>query len=167
MEWTVERIKTELDRLSLSKDDIFDIPVTINGRLSKVLAKVSHLPKDGKYYPAKMDFSKRILECTDENILKVIAHEWSHYWITKCTGVLCGHDEIFEKVAIEMGGFPSAFISIPEIPQNRYKYNVYCDKCKKLIMRYKRKGKFLKMMDNGSDLKSLCCDNSCYYTTEF
>ena len=60
--FTLEMIKAELNRLSASVGDEFDIPVSINGRLTRTLGRVIQHTCAGHCESERMEFSKQFLE---------------------------------------------------------------------------------------------------------
>ena len=97
--FSVEDIKKELNKLSAIVDDEFNIPVGINGRLTRTLGRVHIERSDGVWYPVRMEFSRQFLESsTDASIISVIQHEWCHYYVAKSTGESHGHDNVFKNM---------------------------------------------------------------------
>lgn len=156
MNWTLENIIKECERLSSIKKDTFSIPVSLNGRLSKTLGRVHHSQNNitGVLTPTKMEFSKKFLEiASDEEVKKVIAHEWAHYYLTKTTKENHGHDAMFNALSSEMGGNTGTSIKIENFRET-YKYTVYCSDCGKVVGGYARAGKTVK---NPHLFKTNCC----------
>ena len=94
MSWTVDRITAKCAEFSAMVGDTYDCPIALNGRLSRTLGRVILGTERGRVIPTKMEFSNT---STDASIVTVIGHEWSHYYVTKTTGVTHRHDEEFKK----------------------------------------------------------------------
>ncbi len=160
MEWSLENIIQECNRLSSLKKDTFSIPVYLNNRLTKTLGRVVYIANKNKEITSIkcMEISTRFLTYGSyEEVKKVIAHEWSHYYLNKTTKVSHGHDSMFNRLAEEMGGNTGRSIEIKDLPKKEYKYNVYCSKCGELIAQYYRAGKFVQHPELA---KSKCCNSS-------
>lgn len=156
MKWTLENIIKECERLSAIKEDTFSIPVLLNGRLSKTLGRVHFTQSNinGELSPLKMEFSKKFLEIgSNEEIKKVIAHEWAHYYLTKTTKENHGHDNAFNRLSAEMGGNTGTSLEIENFKET-YKYIAYCEECGAMAGGYARAGKVVK---TPYLYKSRCC----------
>jgi predicted SprT family Zn-dependent metalloprotease len=127
-------------KISVSMEDAFDIPVLINGRLTKTLGRVFFEFQSGKYIPTRMEISKKLLEtASDEDIIKVIKHEWAHYMVIKNTGEDHGHDSVFKAMCARIdctNDGPTTHIEGEE--EEVYKYTVICNTCKKTVGGYTR-----------------------------
>lgn len=144
----MEDIKKELNRLSVKVGDVFDIPVAINGRLTRTLGRVHSECCNGVWYPIRMEFSKQFLESsTEECILSVIQHEWAHYYVTKDTGESHGHDKVFKAVCARIGctnDRTKTKVERTTSASSIYKYQVYCPTCDEFISGFTRMCKTLK-----------------------
>lgn len=150
--WAVEDIKKECDRLSAMVGDIFDIPIRINGRLTRTLGRVMCSKKEGIWYADSMEISRQLLETsTDESIISVIEHEWCHYYTAKLTGENHGHDKVFKATCARVGctndGVSTA-VNRTVSESAIYKYQVYCPKCDEFISGYSRMNSTLKNLKN-------------------
>lgn len=147
--FTLEEIKAELNRLSEMVGDTFDIPVMINGRLTRTLGRVVMTINRGTGYckNERMEFSKQMLETsTRESIISVIQHEWCHYMVTKETHQDHGHDRIFKAMCARIGCDNDKTTTKVErtVAANKlYKYTIWCDTCKQDIGGYSRMNKTL------------------------
>jgi predicted SprT family Zn-dependent metalloprotease len=143
-----EDIIKELNKLSFSVKDNFDIPVIVNSRLTKTLGRVFSECHNEVWVPVRMEFSKQLLEtATEESILSVIQHEWVHYYVTKDTGKDHGHDAIFKAMCARIGCENSATTTKVDriISEDKvYKYQMYCPTCNKYISGFSRMCKTLK-----------------------
>ncbi len=148
MMFTMEDIKKELNRLSAIVGDTFDIPVTINGRLTRTLGRVHSECHNGVWFPVRMEFSKQFLESsTEECILSVIQHEWAHYFVTKDTGESHGHDATFKAMCARVGcanDKTKTKVERTVSESSLYKYQVYCPTCDAFIGGYNRMCRTLK-----------------------
>ena len=155
MAYSLERIKKELNRLSAMVGDEFDIPVSINGRLTKTLGRVFEESMNDVWFPIKMEFSRQFLETSaDECIESVIAHEWSHYYTTKRTGESHGHDNTFKATCAMVGCTNDGMKTKVERTvgeKELFKYVVYCPTCEESI------GQFTRMCNTLKNIKHCTC----------
>ena len=148
---TTMQIRKMCKGLSNSKGDKFDIDVTINSRLRTTLGRVlSTEYTDGTFEPLELQISEKLLlNATDEEIDKVIKHEWVHYYLLKTTAKNHTHDSIeFIELAEEVGGSTGATTEIESYTQT-YKYIVKCPCCGKEYG-YNRKCKIINDIEHYS-----------------
>ena len=130
----------------------FDISVTINGRLTTTLGRCrSRKVNEEEILPFEIQFSKKFLESSpDTDIIAVIQHEWAHYYATKSTKEPHGHDNYFKDICARIGcqNDQRQFKGIaPNETERRFKYEVHCDKCNKVVATYNRMCATLKNLD--------------------
>lgn len=163
--FTLEMIKTELNKLSNSVGDTFDIPVSINARLTRTLGRVMQYKQGKKCWSDRMEFSKQFLETsTDESIISVIQHEWAHYYVTKITGENHGHDVEFKKVCAMIGctnDKTETKVERTVAEESLSKYVVYCPSCGEPIGGFSRMCPTLKNLDRCTCGK--CGSGDLYY----
>lgn len=145
--FTIERIRTELNKLSMA-DGLGKIivPIEINGRLTRAMGRVK-FRRDGYadygYSPIKIEFARRLVEnASDDDVIQVIKHEYAHYYILMMTGINHGHDEVFKCKCAEIGcthDKPANYVE--NFDKAESKYEVWCDDCQEIIGRYARKCK--------------------------
>ena len=149
--FNLEMVKAELDKLSESVGDTFDIPVSINGRLTRTLGRVIQHVNDGFCLSERMEFSRQFLETsTDVSIKDVIAHEWAHYYATKSTGGHHGHDAYFKKVCAMIGCTNDKTVTKVErtVSESKlFKYQVWCPTCQEYIAGLSRMCNSLRHID--------------------
>ena len=149
--FNLEMVKAELDKLSESVGDTFDIPVSINGRLTRTLGRVIQHVNDGFCLSERMEFSRQFLETsTDVSIKDVIAHEWAHYYATKSTGEHHGHDAYFKKVCAMIGCTNDKTVTKVErtVSESKlFKYQVWCPTCQEYIAGLSRMCNSLRHID--------------------
>ena len=149
--FNLEMVKAELDKLSESVGDTFDIPVSINGRLTRTLGRVIQHVNDGFCLSERMEFSRQFLETsTDASIKDVIAHEWAHYYATKSTGEHHGHDAYFKKVCAMIGCTNDKTVTKVErtVSESKlFKYQVWCPTCQEYIAGLSRMCNSLRHID--------------------
>ena len=157
MYMTLNEIKVELNRLSESLGDTFDIEVSVNGRLTRTLGRVTMVGSKARgYEPTKMEFSKELLEtATDESILEVCRHEFAHYYITKTTRENHGHDAQFKALCQRLGGGDGkTSTKVNRTVEVQNKYDTFCTSCGKSTGGFSRAGKRVK---NPELYHSCCC----------
>ena len=164
--FTLEMIQSELNRLSESVGDTFNIPVSINARLTRTLGRVMQHTCGGHCTSDRMEFSKQFLETsTEESIKSVIAHEWAHYYATKITGESHGHDAYFKKVCAMVGctnDKPQTKVERTVSEEKLSKYVVYCSDCGEAIGYFSRMCATLQNIDQCSCKR--CGGAKLYYT---
>ena len=152
--YTIERIQEEIERACEKAEVPLIVPIVINGRLRRVLGRVSYVYDHyDEVVPTKIEFSKFFLDTTsDEDIRSVILHETAHYIVAMRTGEKHGHDDFFRSVCQEIGtSFNKASIENLErtVPESQlYKYIIYCPNCKIIVGRKHRKCKVLNEIQN-------------------
>ena len=157
---TLNQIKAELNRLSSLVGDDFNIEVSINGRLTRTLGRVTMFgSKANGYDPIKMEFSRQLLEtATDESILEFARHEWAHYYLTKTTRENHGHNAEFKALCQRVGGGDGkTSTKVERTVDVTNKYDVFCTCCGKLVGGYSRAGKTVKQPEL---FQSGCCQAS-------
>lgn len=163
MEWNVGKITEELKALSERMGDEFDIPVSVNGRLTRSLGRTFHTyDSKGFAAPLKMDFSKSFLDsATSKNIIEVIKHEWAHYYLVKTTGKSHGHDYLFKVLCAKIGAPGETKIKVEYInaenhnKPKQYKYELFCTDCGKMVGGYSTSA--AKAVKNPEQYTSGCC----------
>jgi predicted SprT family Zn-dependent metalloprotease len=163
--WTVEKLTAECQKLSDKFNDKFDIPVTINGRLTTTLGRCRAMRVNSEdILPCEIQFSKRFLEnSSDVDIIGVIQHEWAHYYATKSTKAPHGHDSYFKEICAKIGcqNDQRQFKGIAPDSEQKFKYEVYCGDCGKLVATYDRMCPTLKNIR--SCRCGLCNGKALYY----
>lgn len=149
--FSMEDIKKELNRLSAMVGDKFDIPVSINGRLTRTLGRVHSECHNDVWFPVRMEFSRQFLESsTDASIISVIQHEWAHYYVTKNTGESHGHDATFKAMCARVGctnDTPSTKVERTVSESKLFKYQVWCPTCQEYISGLSRMCNSLRYID--------------------
>ena len=152
--YDIDKIKARCEELSAAVSDTFDIPVQLNGRLTRTLGRVHQEKRGEKWHSVKMEISKALLAtATDESVRSVIDHEWAHYYVTKLTGESHGHDAEFKKVCAMIGCSNNGVVTRVErtvADSAMYKYVVRCNSCGKEIGYYTRMCNTLKNLDHCS-----------------
>jgi len=153
MSYDLNRIKLEMKEVCRKANVEFNIPVRLNGRLSRTLGRVHQECHNGTWEPVSVEFSKQLLEtASDESIRDVILHETAHVIATIRTGESCGHNSYFKKVCAEIGTTNDGTTTKVErtvSEETLQKYSLYCDGgCGgKFLGGYSRMGKNLKNLD--------------------
>ena len=106
MSYDLNRIKMEFNEVCRKAGTPCDVPIRLNGRLTRTLGRVFHQcdVTSGVWYSTHVEFSKQLLEtASDKSIRDVILHECAHFIVTARTGENHGHDAAFKKVCAEIG----------------------------------------------------------------
>ena len=157
--WTIDRIKRELQKLCAADHIILDVPVSINGRLTRAMGRVCYEVISDIYVPKRIEFSRNLIEnASDEDIIQVIKHEYVHYFlITEDPTVNHHHDAVFKCKCAEVGcthDKASQHVEGFRDAEAKSKYEVWCVDCCKLIGTYSRK---CKTLNNISSCKCGVC----------
>ena len=139
----IKEITAYCEKLSEKVNDTFDVPVYLNGRLTKTLGRAfCENAGDDVWYPTRLEFSKRFLETSTEECIKsVIEHEWAHYYTVKRTSENHGHDAEFKATCRMIGctnDGTKTHVDRTVAEEFLHKYTVYCPKCDKAIGFYDR-----------------------------
>ena len=141
--YNLNRIEERCCELSDFMGDTFDIPIVLNGRLSRTLGQVIQQSNaDGKWESTRMEFSKSfIASATDKCAEAVIDHEWAHYYATKTTGEPHGHDAVFKRICEMIGCTNDGIKTRVEYTQGAkspFRYNIHCNDCGETIGQFAR-----------------------------
>ena len=149
--YDIKRIEARCKELSAKVNDTFNIPVELNGRLTRTLGRVTQMQAGKIWKSTKMEISKALLAtATDESVEAVIDHEWAHYYVTKSTGEYHGHDSAFKRVCAMIGCTNDGTQTRVERTVSEsamYKYVVRCNNCNEDIAFYTRMCSTLKNID--------------------
>jgi predicted SprT family Zn-dependent metalloprotease len=159
MSWTIDRIKEELQKLCAADHITLDVPVSINGRLTRVMGRVGFKVISDIYVPKCIEFSRNLIEnASDEDIIQVIKHEYVHYFLSiEDPTVNHHHDAVFKYKCAEIGcthDKASQYVKGFRDEEAKAKYEVWCVDCCKLIGTYARK---CKTLNNISSCKCRVC----------
>lgn len=144
--WTVDAIKAEIESFIEYANEIVgdipsakDVPVEIDGRLSKTMAYFMWETVDGKLVPNKFKFAKNLfLDYNKEQIIDTIKHEIVHYIVNLRYQKNMGHNETFLQFCKILG--VSQEIYFKESPNKVVvppRYNIKCGDCGAIILRKK------------------------------
>lgn len=158
----INDVKNLLIELSTSKGDSFDIPVEVNGRLTRTLGRVviQQTTRAGvtTAKPIKMEFSRQMLETVcEEDIISIIKHEWCHYYLCKVYQKNFGHNAVFKELCESIGTSGTTSMSVNRVVEVKSKYDVVCKCCGKVLGHYSRACKTTK---NPEIYTSKCCGSS-------
>lgn len=146
--WTIERVKNELEKLCAADHITLDVPVEINGRLTRAMGRVKYIvASEDVYLPTKIEFARNLIENTsDEDILQVIKHEYVHYFLFMTDPTTNhNHDAVFKRKCDTIGCTHSNRAQRVEgFAKEQTKYEVWCEDCEECIGTYSRMCKTLK-----------------------
>lgn len=136
--YNINAVREKCQQLSAAVGDEFDIPVVLNKRLTRTLGQVVQDQEGEKWYSTSLEISKTFLSVANEEDFKnVIEHEWVHYYLTKVTGKLHGHDAEFKKMCARIGCTHDSKTLATEL-ELPYKYTIHCHSCGKDIGGFSR-----------------------------
>lgn len=145
--FTIERVIDELNKLCAADHISLDVPVEINGRLTRAMGRVKYIvASEDVYLPEKIEFARNLLEnASDEDILQVIKHEYVHYFLFVTDPTTNhNHDAVFKRKCAEINCTHSKSAQHVEGFRDesaKSKYEVWCTDCNKIIGTYARKCK--------------------------
>lgn len=156
--WTVNQITKYCEELCGRAGYAFDIPVTVNARLTRTLGRFmySHNRVTELITPVRIEISKQLLEtASDASVRSVIEHECAHYLVARQTGVQHGHDKVFQAACALIGcENDKPTTEVERVVDVRSKYEVHCDVCNEVVGEYSRWCKTLSLIDH-------CTCNKC------
>lgn len=123
-----------------------DMPVRINGRISRALGRCCFRPGDGGTY-IHLELSQRFVEQVPfEEIRQVLLHEAAHLVEILYAGEKTGHDETFRKICAYLGcnGDESVIKTTMHM-----KYEATCPRCGNLCYNASRRTKKWERMKQG------------------
>ena len=140
MSYDLNRIKLEMNEVCRKANVKFDIPVRLNGKLTRTLGRVHQECHNGVWEPVSVEFSKQLLEtASDKSIRDVILHETAHVIATIRTGESCGHNSYFKKVCAEIGTTNDGIATeVERTVAKSSKYEIFCPTCHKTIAEYSK-----------------------------
>ena len=149
MSYDLNKIKLEMKEVCRKANVKFDIPVRLNGRLTRTLGRVHQECHNGIWEPISVEFSKQLLEtASDKSIRDVILHETAHVIATIRTGESCGHNSYFKKVCAEIGTTNDGIATeVERTVAKSSKYEIFCPTCHKTIGEYSRMCKTIRYID--------------------
>lgn len=149
---TIEQAKEICENLSALASDTFNIPVLVNGRLTRSLGRCISQRVNGKVTPTKIEISQQLLEtATYESIKSVVEHEWVHYYVTKITGEKHGHDAVFKHYCSKFGVTnDGCSTEVERTVEVKSKYEIFCRNCGALCGKRSRACQLTKFPHNYS-----------------
>ena len=151
MAYDLARVRTEFNEICRKAGTPCDVPISLNGRLTRTLGRVHHQldATSGLWYSTSVEFSKQLLETSsDKSISDVIKHEAAHYIVTARTGESHGHDAAFKKVCAEIGTTNDGTTTkVERIVEVHSKYEVFCPTCNKMLGGFSRMCKTIQYID--------------------
>ena len=142
MSYDLNRIKMEFNEVCRKAGTPCDVPIRLNGRLTRTLGRVFHQcdVTSGVWYSTHVEFSKQLLEtASDKSIRDVILHECAHFIVTARTGESHGHDAACKKVCAEIGTTNDGIATeVERTVAKSSKYEIFCPTCHKTISEYSR-----------------------------
>lgn len=141
--YTEKEITLKYKKLAQELGEVFNVPVAINGRLTKTLGRVKYSIRNDKIFPYIIEISKQLLEnATRESIDEVLIHEFCHWYLAETTHENHGHDKVFKELCQRLGGGSGKthadHIEYLTEASARYKYQCFCEKCGKEVAHYSR-----------------------------
>ena len=158
MNMTLEQIKEIANEYAAKVGMTLDIPVVINGRLTRTLGCVRSVrnTRTGYVEATQMDISRQMLDtCSEDSIRSVIGHEVAHYVVIQETHASHGHDAVFKAACARLGvENDKPATEVERVVAVHSKYEVWCDTCNENVGNYSRMCKTLQNL-------AFCTCNKC------
>ena len=86
----------------------------------------------------------------------LLIHEYLHYYCNSITKRNNGHNKFFKECCLKSGISPNATFKYNSENNKveKYKYKIYCSKCKKIVCMHARKDAAIRKVNN---YVSKCC----------
>ena len=145
--WTVDDIKLVIDEIASRWNYPCNIKIEISKRATKRMGAFFYTLINGSY--------------SKEVVREVIIHEYLHYYCDLSTNKSNGHNKFFKKCCLASGiSDNTTFKYFNEENNNKkYKYKIYCSKCRKLVCVHVRKDATIRKV---SSYISKCCNARLY-----
>ena len=128
--------------------DKYHIEVSINPRLSTTLGRCKYVNR----FPSKIELSAKFLAgATDKEIIDVIYHEAAHALVMIETREIHHHDACFKAMCKRIGTTNDKTqmkVEFMAEEPKMFKYHVICNKCGKIVGKYRRAGNVVKNCEN-------------------
>ena len=165
--WTIEEINKELIDIGVKLDYPTNLKVEISSRATKRMGAFFYRREEGLIVPIKFVFAKRLIDGSypEDVVREVIIHEYIHYYCDTKTGVSNGHNKLFKSMCLKCGIRDKATFKYKSINEeifnkNTKLYNIYCNKCHRLVCVHKRRDAAERKVKG---YISKCCNSKLYY----
>lgn len=161
--WTVDDIKLVIDEIASRWNYPCNIKIEISKRATKRMGAFFYKRNGNNIIPIKFVFAYTLINgsYSKEVVREVIIHEYLHYYCDLSTNKSNGHNKFFKKCCLASGiSDNTTFKYFNEENNNKkYKYKIYCSKCRKLVCVHVRKDATIKKV---SSYISKCCNARLY-----
>ena len=161
--WSISDIKIIINEISEKWNYPCNIKIEISKRTKKRMGAFFYKKYNNKIVPLKFVFAEDLINGRyNEDIVKeVIIHEYLHYYCDLSTNKSNGHNKFFKKCCLASGiSDNTTFKYFNEENNNKkYKYKIYCSKCRKLVCVHVRKDATIRKV---SSYISKCCNARLY-----
>lgn len=142
--WSVLEIKIIINEIAEKWNYPCNIKVEISKRAKKRMGAFFYRKDKNRIIPLKFVFAEVLVNGTysEEIVREVIIHEYLHYYCNTITNINNGHNKFFKDCCIKSGISSSTtfkYSSKSKLDLDKYKYKIYCSKCKKLVCMHARK----------------------------
>lgn len=165
--WTVQDIKLIINEISQKWNYPCDIKIEISKRAKKRMGAFFYKNDGRKITPIKLVFAECLINGSykEEIVKEVIIHEYLHYYCDTSTNINNGHNRFFKMCCIKSGISNSTTFKYNNenyINMEKYKYKIYCSRCKKLVCMHVRKDaakRKIRLYISKCCKEKLYCDN--------
>lgn len=132
--YNLNRVKNEFYEACKSQGMELELPIYLNGRLTRTLGRVTMVRKAGKVSLKDVEFSKQLIETASDSCIRdVILHEAAHAIATYKSGENHGHDEYFKSICHKLGTTNDGVATeVERTVEVKDKYEVFCPTCGKI-----------------------------------
>ena len=156
--WCITDIKIIINEISQKWNYPCDIKIEISKRAKKRMGAFFYKKYNNKIEPLKFVFAEELLngKYSEEVVKEVIIHEYLHYYCNTITNSNNGHNKFFKDCCIKSGISSSTTFKYNSENNKveKYKYKIYCSKCKKIVCMHARKDAAIRKVNN---YISKCC----------
>lgn len=162
--WTIDDIKLVVDKIANRWNYPCNIKIEISKRATKRMGAFFYKRNGKNIIPIKFVFAYTLINGTysEQVVREVIIHEYLHYYCDLSTNKSNGHNKFFKECCIASGISDSTTFKYFNEENNndtKYKYKIYCSKCKKMVCVRARKDAAKRKVNS---YISKCCNGRLY-----
>ena len=156
--WEINAIRFIINEISKIWNYPCGINIEISKRVTKRMGAFFYKNTGNNIIPIKFVFSYTLINGSypEEVVKEVIIHEYLHYYCNSITKRNNGHNKFFKECCLKSGISPNATFKYNSENNKveKYKYKIYCSKCKKIVCMHVRKDTAIRKVNN---YISKCC----------
>lgn len=162
--WSIEDIQLIINEISEKWNYPCCINIEISKRAKKRMGAFFYVKRNKKIEPVKFVFAYDLINgaYSEEIVKEVIIHEYIHFYCDTKTNISNGHNDYFKRCCRASGISSSTtfkYYNGTNLRASKYKYNIYCSKCNKLVCVHARKDAAKRKV---KQYISKCCNEKLY-----